>query len=215
DVGTHAIVPGPFLNSNYSISYELGNLTITPANLIATANDTSKVYGKPNPAFEISYDGLVDGDSISDITPPSISSTAVDSSSVGFYPISLSGGSADNYNLILIDGMLTINPADVYVSARDTFMNQGAAIPSFQYDLWGDIYQNDQITANPTLTLDPGYNSAAGAYAITPSGLQINNMNNYQVHYTNGILYVNPLGIGTQRILLDLDCVEEITNHPS
>ncbi len=306
DVGIHAIVPGPMLNSNYSITYELGNLIITPAtltvkidsvnttygdsipfsyttlgyqyddadsnvidsipvyslldtngatinvnyvnagkytitadtlilkqpsnyviqyingelivskaNLVATADDTTRTYGKPNPSFTITYSGFVYNDSVSDITTPTASCLATDSSSVGGYPITLSGGSSINYDIILIDGMLTVDSARLYIYARDTFMYQGASLPSFNYNIMGDLYSGDSIISYPTLSLSSSYNGAPGDYDITPSGFDISNAANYNITYANGTLYVNPKGQGTKKILLALDCVEPLTNHTS
>ena len=53
---------GTFTSSNYTIIYVNGVLTITPAKLVVTANDQSKVGGAPDPAFTYTYSGLTAGD---------------------------------------------------------------------------------------------------------------------------------------------------------
>ena len=67
------------------------------ADLSVTADNKSKVYGEANPPLTISYLGFKFYDSALDITPPVASTTATDASGFGSYPITLSGGSADNY----------------------------------------------------------------------------------------------------------------------
>src|SRR5205823_5879797 len=57
----------PATSSNYTISYVDGTLTVTPASLTVTANDTSKQYGAANPTFTVSYGSFVNGDTPSDL----------------------------------------------------------------------------------------------------------------------------------------------------
>lgn len=83
-------------------------LTINKAPLTATAENKSFEYGKEIPELTITYTGFVYDDDVSSITPPEISTTATSTSEVGTYPITLTGGSAENYNLVLVDGILTI-----------------------------------------------------------------------------------------------------------
>ncbi|MCH7411005.1 hypothetical protein MM239_16480, partial [Belliella sp. DSM 111904] len=67
------------------------DLEVTKALVTITAEDKTKVYGTINPTLTISYDGLVNGDT-KVATEPSISTTALVSSGVGTYPITLTGG---------------------------------------------------------------------------------------------------------------------------
>ena len=113
NVGTHVITPSGLTlvsPSNYTLVYDTGALAITPAILTATAENKSRPYGFPNPALTTAYSGFMCGDGIANITPPSISTTAVLLSPPGGYPITLSGGSALNYNLNLVNGTLTVQP---------------------------------------------------------------------------------------------------------
>ncbi|WP_417602602.1 MBG domain-containing protein [Owenweeksia hongkongensis] len=218
DAGTYTIVPDSLMlvqPTNYVVHYVLGKLVVNKANLIVTAEDTSKIYGKPNPAFNLSYNGFEYNDGPGDLTLPIVSCQAVDSSSIGVYPIYLLGGSSVNYDIILIDGILTVNPAEIYVTARDTFAEAGSPAPPFNYDILGDHYSIDSILSAPSLALGSMYTGAAGVYDINPSGLVIERASNYLIYYTTGQLYVNPKGIGTQKILLSLQCVDQISNHSS
>jgi hypothetical protein len=87
-------------------------LTINKASLKITADDKSKVYGSANPALTMSYSGFVYGETSAVLTSkPSISTAATATSNVGSYPIILSGGSADNYTISLVNATLTVTQA--------------------------------------------------------------------------------------------------------
>jgi hypothetical protein len=114
NVGTHTITASGLSlvsPSNYTLTYETGTLTVNPATLTATADNKSRPFAFPNPAFTISYSGFKCGDDASDITAPTASTVAVPSSPAGNYPITLSGGSATNYNFNLVNGTLTVQTA--------------------------------------------------------------------------------------------------------
>jgi uncharacterized repeat protein (TIGR03803 family) len=114
---------GTLSATNYSFSYTSGTLTIEKASLTATANDKTKVYNTVNPVLDIAYSGFVNGDNVSDITAPSISTTAITSSPVGSYAISLTDGCATNYNITLVSGELTITKAPVVVTISNLSQN--------------------------------------------------------------------------------------------
>jgi uncharacterized repeat protein (TIGR02543 family) len=98
------------LNDNYNLIFLPGKLTISKAPLTATADDKTKVYGDANPRFTITYRGFLNGDNVSDITEPSVSTTATVNSPPGVYGIILAGGTAANYDFILENGILRITP---------------------------------------------------------------------------------------------------------
>ena len=110
DEGTHIIVPGAFLSENFDITYGLGTLTIIPTELNATAKDTSRFVGDPNPVFTFFYDGFKYLEGSGDIIEPIASTTALPSSPPGNYPILTTGGSSNNYYFNNVNGNLTINP---------------------------------------------------------------------------------------------------------
>lgn len=83
--------------------------------LVATARDTTKEYGADNPVFVISYTGFAGDDDVQDITTPAVSTTATKTSAPGTYPILLSGGDAENYDIKLTNGTLTIAGAIITI----------------------------------------------------------------------------------------------------
>lgn len=96
--------------ANYTLSGQPSGITadITPAPLTITAEDKTKAYGEPNPAFTMLYSGFLGGDTIISITAPTATCSADTASEAGTYDIVLSGGSATNYTLTLVNGVLTI-----------------------------------------------------------------------------------------------------------
>ncbi len=86
-------------------------LTVNKANLTIRVLDTVKIQGEPNPAFTITYTGFVLGETATNLlTPPVATTTAPDISSPGYYPITLSGATSNNYNITYTNGRLTIFP---------------------------------------------------------------------------------------------------------
>jgi hypothetical protein len=114
-VGPHPIIASLASGAgmtNYLIAYSNGTLTVGPATLQATADNKSRAYGQPNPAFTISYSGFVNGDSEVDLDALPVAATlATNTSAPGGYPITLGGGTDNNYQFNLANGTLTVTPS--------------------------------------------------------------------------------------------------------
>ena len=107
---------GTLNSGNYSFNFINGQLTIDKAVLTITANNASRVFGSPNPAFSGSYSGFVNGESLptSGTTgTPSLTTAAVQTSPVGTYDIVVGSGNlaAANYSFAFVNGTLTVNKA--------------------------------------------------------------------------------------------------------
>jgi hypothetical protein len=113
NAGVHAIEPSGLTlidPSNYVLDYQNGVLEVSPATLTATADDKAKIQGTTNPTLTISYSGFKYSDDESVISPAlTISTTALTSSPVGTYPITLGlEGTASNYNIVRVNGTLAV-----------------------------------------------------------------------------------------------------------
>ena len=99
--------------SNYTISYTNGSLTVTPATLIVTANNTTMVLGGPVPTFSAYYIGLVKGDTVSSLgNLGSLEFTPVNTTSQGSSAITLTGSlTSSDYTIVYDPGTLTVNAA--------------------------------------------------------------------------------------------------------
>jgi len=108
-VGTYAITASGAASPNYTISYVPGTLTVGQAALSITADSKTKVQGTANPALTVSYVGFVNGENSSALTTqPIVSTTAVTSSPIGPYPITVGGAVDANYNITYTPGTLTV-----------------------------------------------------------------------------------------------------------
>ena len=114
-VGVYEVVAKEGNPQNYDItSYSPGTLSIIKRDLTARANDCERLYGEKNQVFDISYMGFVNGDGESSLSEkPKAECTATQESNVGNYPITVDGGSAENYNFVYQDGTLTVKPLTV------------------------------------------------------------------------------------------------------
>ncbi len=221
--GTHPIIPSAAVGTagtdlgNYAITYVNGTLTVSKAPVVVKANNASKVYGDPNPAFTASYTGLVNGQTFATSGiggSPAFSTTATTNSCVGNYNIVVTNGSlsSTNYSFSFANGTLTITKASLNVRAVDKVIFKGDALPTFTA-----VYTTLKAGDNPgsTFTLSPSCSGAAGVYTIIPKLKSFANSINYTVTYTNGKLYINPKGSGAKKLVPYLECVEEVINPPS
>jgi glucuronoarabinoxylan endo-1,4-beta-xylanase len=101
------------------------NLTgqITKAPLTVIADNKTKTRGLPNPTLTATYNGLVAGDDTNALTTlASLVTTATTGSLVGDYPITASGGTAANYQIIdHTPGTLTVvTPPELTSGAADS-----------------------------------------------------------------------------------------------
>ncbi|TMI72779.1 MAG: hypothetical protein E6H09_09175 [Bacteroidetes bacterium] len=86
-------------------------LTVAKANLTITADNKTKFEQQPNPVLTATYTGLVYGETPAVLlTQPNITTTATTGSIPGTYPITVTGATAANYNITMINGTLTIQP---------------------------------------------------------------------------------------------------------
>src|SRR5262249_54225276 len=103
---------------NYVVVANNGVLNVTPATLIGTADNKSRLYGETNPVFTVTYSGFVNTQKASIVTGTLVSSTTAETNSpVGNYPITVSGQTAPNYIITYVDGTLSITPAPLLVTA--------------------------------------------------------------------------------------------------
>jgi 6-phosphogluconolactonase (cycloisomerase 2 family) len=200
-VGTYPIVPAVSDNAtgalaNYTVVINNGTLTISPAPLVVTAANASRLYGDPNPAFTGTITGLKNGDTIGAI----FSAAADPTSPVGTYAIiptlSDPNNVLSNYSVTLNNGVLTVAPAPLSVVAADASRLYGDPNPAFTGTLTG-IKNGDNITASFSSAADP--TSPVGTYPIVPSLADpTSKLANYVVTSTNGTLTVNPAPLTIQ-----------------
>lgn len=91
-----------------------GTLTITKAPIVVGVQNVTIVEGDPIPTFTLTYDGFKNDDAAIYVFTqmPIATTTATSTSPAGTYPITVSGGASNNYELCYTVGTLTITPSD-------------------------------------------------------------------------------------------------------
>lgn len=110
-VGTYPINVGIGSVTNTKTTYVAGTLTITKAPLTVGVKNETITEGDAIPAFKLTYNGFRNSDTEATAftTKPAAKTTATPSSPAGTYPITVSGGEAQNYALTYGQGTLTID----------------------------------------------------------------------------------------------------------
>ena len=153
----YSITASGAADSNYTISYTAGSLTVTPASLTITANNQSKAYGAALPTLTAGYSGFVNGDTSSSLTTqPTLSTTATAASSVagGPYSITASGAADSNYTISYTAGSLTVTPVALSITANNQTKAYGAALPTLTAGYSGFVNgdTSSSLTTLPTIS---------------------------------------------------------------
>ena len=166
--------------NNYTVTYNVGTLTITQATggsgLVVTVNNASRPYGQPNPTFTSTITGALNGDTFT----INYSTAANPFSPVGQYAINatVSGADAANYTITVIPGTLTITQATgLVVAVNSTSRPYGQPNPTFTSTISGAL-NGDTFTINYSTPANQF--SPVGQYAInaTVSGAAAANYSN-------------------------------------
>jgi hypothetical protein len=188
--------------TNYNVTTNNGTLTVTPASLNITANNTNRIYGAANPAFTYTASGFVNGDTASVLSgAPSLTTTAVTNSPVGTYAIAATNGtlSATNYVFSFASDTLTVtlgnygiiwtNPVSiVYGAPLSTNQNNATATVGGGY-----VYNPTNGTVLPsgtnvlTVVFTPANTNYAGTnvsvpLVVTPAPLTVTGSNVFRIY---------------------------------
>jgi hypothetical protein len=196
---TASITGGSSLSNYSTIQVVSGTLTITPATtaLVVQVDSTSRAYGTPNPTFTGRIvSGLLNGDTVT-IT---YSTGATITSSIGNYFInaSISGPTAANYNLTVVQGTLTITPSltPLVITANNATRPYGTANPTFTGSITGAL-NNDTFTVTYSTTATITSPVSPPSYPITPTITSANIANYATVTVVPGTLAITPLATVT------------------
>ncbi|MDR0533750.1 MAG: filamentous hemagglutinin N-terminal domain-containing protein [Verrucomicrobiales bacterium] len=194
---------GSFNISNYTVTYENGSLTVTPAQIIVTALGGSSTYGDSPLNPGLSASGLKNGQDVSVLTGLSNNFGITNTTGAGDHSLQVDGELTNaNYTVVsTVDGNWKVNKADLTITANSgtkTYGDVYAALSGTEFSSSG--LKNGESIGSVDLSSD----GAVAAANVTGSPYVINignaaggsfDINNYSVTYENGSLTVNPAQI--------------------
>lgn len=149
-----------------------------------TAEPSSRQYGRANSKFNYTVTGApINGE-------PALTTEADTSSPVGEYPIVATAGTVTSEGLKCVNGVLTVEPAPVNLTAKSYTRNVGEPNPEFEFSnstLRNREKIDDVLTKQPVIECDATIDSPAGEYEIRISGAEAQN---YAFNYIAGKLTV-------------------------
>ena len=183
------------IDPNYTISYNVGTMTVGKAILTVTADNQTMPLGGPLPTLTISYSGFVNLDNASSLTTqPTATTIATAASGAGTYPITPGGGSASNYSFNYVNGILTVGKAVLTITANPAGSVYGAALVSgssltVSYSGFVNGDGPASLTTQPTVANMAAAGFPVGNYTLTPSGASDPN---YTINYVSGNYTISP-----------------------
>ena len=188
-------------STNYTFTKNDGILTVAKAVINVTADDKSKVYGAINPSFTYTISGYQNGEDLDSVLgTPSLTSSVDYTSNASTYPINISlpyiNSSAlilNNYDVVLINGYLTVTKTILTLNIANKSRLYGALEPVFTYTYSGylnnDSDSNVTITGTPVLSTTATIRSNVGTYPIS-ANLSNLSSTNYTFTHVNGTLTI-------------------------
>ena len=190
NVGSYPISVAGAADANYEINFVGGAMNVVRAALTITADNKSKVYGAAMPGLTLSYSGFVNGDNAASLdTPAVLDTSALASSSVGSYPITVAGATAANYTITQLAGNLSVTRAPLTITADNNSKVYGAALSMFTASYSGFVNGDTASSLDTPVSLNTvaSASSAVGGYPITASAAADAN---YTVAFVSGTLTV-------------------------
>lgn len=115
--GTVTLLASQAGSSDYEPGEANATFSVAARALTINVDNKSREYGVANPTFTVSYNGLMPGDVVPNLT---LQTTAELSSDIGTYPITAHTDPSSNYIIKINNGELTINKKNVTVSLNAT-----------------------------------------------------------------------------------------------
>ena len=151
-VGTYPITVNGLANSNYTISYKPGTLTVNPGKITVTVKSKTISYGDFAPtSYDLTCDNADINANISALGTPVFKCDYTTTSPVGKYTIEVSGLTLANYDIGYNPGTLYVKQRQVTVSdwGNTSFTYNGKAQkpePSFN-----NVVNGDNLNATVTI----------------------------------------------------------------
>ena len=154
--------------------------------VLITASSSTISYGDAVPAITPWYSGLPGGQ-LQTATPATCTTTATATSPAGTYPTSCSGAVNGSSTITYVNGTITIEPAQVEVTASGGAMVVGGSVPTITASYSGLVNDQTAPAVLPTCSTTATSASVAGNYPSTCSGASDPN---YSFSYEHGTVSV-------------------------
>jgi hypothetical protein len=119
-------------NLNYIIGYTGGTLIVIPAPLTITASSPTMIINAPVPAILPGYNGFVNSEGPSVLSPrPTCSTTVTSTSTVGTYANTATchGAMDPNYMISYVPGTVTVTYGITVLSSQTKYSSSGSNVP--------------------------------------------------------------------------------------
>jgi large repetitive protein len=180
------------VDSDYTISYQPGTLTVHAVQLTVTANAQTKKYGDSDPALTYNATGFKLTDAAATVLTGSLTRAAGES--VAGSPYAITQGtlaSNSDYTISFTGANLAITPATLTVTADDKTKQYGDSDPALTYQSSGFKLTDTAATVlTGALTRAAGESVAGSPYGINQGTLAANS--NYTISFTGANLTITP-----------------------
>ncbi len=199
-IGSYAVTASGLTSAVFAITYQTGNLSITPAPLTVAAQPATSVYGATIASMNATITGFVLSQNQASVLTgsPSLQTTATSASGVGGYPITAGFGSLSllngNYQFVFTGSTYTVTAAQLTVTANSPSMVYGAGILPTYTDAITGFVNGDSISVvsgSASNSCPALATSGVGNYTITPSANTLS-ASNYTFTFVNGTLAITP-----------------------
>ena len=188
-------------STNYYFTAVPAKIFVEKRNLTVTALDQNVTFGAPVPELNVSdlkFDGFYNNENYTNLGGTVVvTTTYTPGASAGVqYPVTASGYTSENYNIVYVDGVLTVNKAVLTVVPNDVQgVKYGADAPDYAGSKLYSLVDAEghkvttAVTGEPVFTTQYKSGKDAGIYPITVS---VNNMSatNYSFVGQEGTLTV-------------------------
>ncbi|MEP9319604.1 MBG domain-containing protein [Pseudomonas sp. LABIM340] len=221
NVGNYGIQQGDVgltdaASGNYVFTFVGNQLAITPATLTVEATNGGKVYGDADPSLSHVVSGLKGSDTeASVLNGGAVARQAgenVGDYGIGQGSLDLNGGIGSNYILDFKDGVFTITPAQLTVTADGASKIYGDADPALSYRVDGLKGADIAADVMNSGSLARQVGEDVGKYGINQGSVDLNGAagKNYVLHYEAGTFSITPATLvvtadGSTKVYGDFD----------
>ena len=164
-------------------------VSVNAVPLTITASSGTMTYGGIVPTITATFNGLVNGDQPSNLGM-TCTTKATSASPVGVYQSSCTSTSSRTYTITYVPGTVTVNPADLTITASSSTMAYGGIVPVITASYTGFVNgdSSSSLTVAPTCTTTATRSGAPGTYPSSCSGAVDPD---YTMQYVNGTVTIS------------------------